>query len=237
MKTQLTMLAFLLAAMPFWMACDEVSGSGRVATESRQVKSFSRLHVQGSMDVYIIKGTGGSAKVEAEDNILPLIELEEDGDVLRIRFKNNVNIRTHKDIKVFLATETLREIELAGSGDIKVESHYASAEPVELSVAGSGDIEAGFSAPAVHVNIAGSGNADVKGETRELHVDIAGSGNCDASDLLAETAEVSIAGSGDVKLHASRSLSANIVGSGNVYYKGEPAMNVSKMGSGTVQKR
>lgn len=236
MKTQLSLMALLLGAMPLWTACDQVSGSGRVATESRNVPKFSRLEVAGSMDVYITQGTGGTAMLEAEDNILQLIELQVEGEILTVKFRNNVNIRTHKDIKVQLTTEQLTAVEAAGSGDIKVGSHFTTDGPVALSIAGSGDLEAGFSAPEVKVNIAGAGDVDVKGETRDLHINIAGSGNCDASELMAETADIDIAGSGDVKLHASRAIKAAIMGSGNIYYKGEPSININKMGSGGVQK-
>ncbi|WP_341843001.1 head GIN domain-containing protein [Chitinophaga caseinilytica] len=237
MKTQFTLMALLLVALPFLTACDQVSGSGRVATETRNVKPFSRLEVEGSMDVYITKGSGGSATLEAEDNILPLIELIEDGDKLRIKFRNNVNIRTHKDVKVELATDQLTDVELAGSGDIKIGSHFTADRPVRLSIAGSGDMEAAFSAPEIRLSIAGAGDIDLKGETRDMSVDIAGSGNCNAFDLMAETAEVNIAGSGNIKLHASRTLKASILGSGDIYYKGEPSMNVNKMGSGGVHKQ
>lgn len=237
MKTQLTLMALLLAALPFWTACEQVSGSGRVANETRNIGPFSRLEVAGSMDVYITKGAGGTAHLEAEDNILQFIELIEDGDKLRIRFRNNVNISTHKDVKITLATEQLTDVEVAGSGDIKINSHFGSDSPVSLSIAGSGDLEGGFSAPEIKVSIAGAGDVDLKGETRDLHVDIAGSGNCNASDVLSETANVNIAGSGNVKLHASRTLKAAIMGSGDVYYKGEPDMTVNKMGSGGVHKQ
>lgn len=237
MKTQLTLMALLLGAMPFMTACDSVSGSGRVATENRSIRPFAQLEVAGSMDVYITQGRGGTAQLEAEDNILQFIELIEEGDKLRVRFRNNVSIRTNKDVKVYLATERLSMVEAAGSGDIKIEGHFTNDIPVKLSIAGSGDLEGGFSAPEVRVNIAGAGDVDVKGETRDLSVDIAGSGNCDASELLSETADVNIAGSGNVKLHASRAIKATIMGSGDIYYKGEPSVNLNKMGSGGVHKQ
>ncbi len=237
MKTQLTLMALLLGAMPLWTACDQVRGSGHVANETRNIPKFSRLEVAGSMDVYITKGTGGTALLEAEDNILQLIEMEVQNDILTVKFRNNVNIRTHKDIKIQLTTEQLTAVEAAGSGDIKVNSHFASDQPVQLSIAGSGDMEAGFTAPEVRVSIAGAGDVDVKGETRDLKVDIAGSGNLNANELRAETADVDIAGSGNVKLLASRSIKANILGSGDVYYKGEPSINITKVGSGGVHKQ
>ena len=125
--------------------------------------------------------------------------------------------------------------------------------PVELSLAGSGDIWAGTSS-SLEVSLAGSGDV-VSGATRDLEVSIAGSGNVTASrvdgpveasvagsgDVLVNggnvgTVEASIAGSGDVRINARvASVEGSIVGSGDVHVQSvSGSVSQSSMGSGRV---
>jgi hypothetical protein len=237
MKMPSTIALPLLFALPFLQACEGVSGSGHVVKETREVGPFTQLEVSGSMDVYVTQGSSSTVTLEGEDNILPEVELVEEGDKLEVRYRRNTNIRTRRDVKVYLSAKTLEGVELSGSGDVELSGIFNTPSPVHIGLSGSGDVKGVFNAPEISLDLAGSGDIELKGETRDVTISLAGSGNCNASALLAETADVNIAGSGNVDLHASRELKANIIGSGNVYYKGDPAVSTSKIGSGTVKKK
>jgi len=56
-----------------------------------------------------------------------------------------------------------------------------------------------------------------------------------AEFLVAEQAKISIAGSGDVKAHATGSADVSIMGSGDVEVSGGAKCKVSKAGSGDVR--
>lgn len=215
---------------------NRVKGSGNVTKEERSVGAFKELSVKGSMDVYVTQGPAKAAVIEAEDNIIPLIELEREGDKLVVRLKKHTNINTRKGMKVFLTTPDLESVGLAGSGNIKLENKFSNDTHMDLSVTGSGDFSGIVNSPKVDANIAGSGDMEVEGETRELDVNIAGSGNFDGQKLMSEKAGVKIAGSGNANVHASVNLNATIMGSGDVHYKGDPQVSRSVMGSGSVVK-
>ncbi|WP_343701336.1 head GIN domain-containing protein [Chitinophaga sp.] len=225
-----------LLLLPVMAACDSVSGSRHMAREERRPGEFSQVEVSGSMDVYITQGSAHLLSIEAEDNIVPLVETDIDGGELRIRFRRNTNIRAHKPVKVYVTTPVLEGIDLNGSGDVEVKSHFSSPGRMHFGLSGSGDLSGSFNAPIVAVDLAGSGNVELKGQTRDLRINIAGSGNCEADELLAETVDVNIAGSGNAQVHASRELKTNTLGSGDVRYKGEPSIKSSKLGSGSVRK-
>jgi len=241
MKT-ICLLASLIAISTISLtSCDvtgqnRVKGSGNVTKEERHVDAFSELSVRGSMDVYLTQGPSKPAVIEAEDNLIPLIEFEREGDKLIIREKRHTNIHATKPMKVYLTTPELENIGLAGSGNIKLENKFSNNTHMKLSVSGSGNFDGAINSPEVDANIAGSGNISVEGESRNLDVDIAGSGNFRGQQLLSEKAEVSIAGSGDANVHASVSLDAKIAGSGDVHYKGTPQVNSKVAGSGSVRK-
>lgn len=240
MKSKLHFL--LLLAIPLCVAsCDvtgqnRVKGSGNVSKEERSVGEFKTLSVKGSMNVYVTQGPVKSAVIEAEDNIIPLILLEKQGDELVVRTKPHTSIDTKRDIKVYVTTPNLSEIQLAGSGDIKLENKISNPDAIEVSVSGSGNVSGALNAPHVKGSISGSGDMSLSGESKELEIGIAGSGNFKGEDLMAETANINIAGSGNANVHASVTLDAKIAGSGNVYYKGSPQVSSKVVGSGSVIK-
>jgi hypothetical protein len=237
LKPGIALLALLqIASCNF--AQNRVKGSGHVVKEDRQISNFRQLKVEGSMDVELTQASATTAKVEADDNIAPLIELVSEGDKLIVRIKKGYNINTHNNMVVYLTTPELNEASLAGSGDVELKGKFNAKDEIKLNLSGSGDLKGGeVDAPSVKANIAGSGDLSVKGQTKEVELSIAGSGNFHGDELLAEDVSVKIAGSGDASVYASVKLEAKIAGSGNVNYKGTPQVTTKIAGSGEVRKR
>jgi hypothetical protein len=241
MKSKLYLLLLFIA--PFFTAsCDvtgqnRVKGSGNVSKEERSIGGFKTLSVRGSMNVYLTQGPVKSAVIEADDNIIPLVELENNGGELIVRTRRNTSINTNHEIKVYLTTPDINDVSLAGSGDVYLENKINNRSELSVSVSGSGDVKGPVNAPHVKARISGSGDMILSGETKDLEVGIAGSGNFKGEDLLSENVDVNIAGSGNANVHASVQLDAKIAGSGNVYYKGSPQISSKVVGSGSVVKR
>ncbi|SFD10370.1 Putative auto-transporter adhesin, head GIN domain [Chitinophaga sp. CF118] len=229
----LTLLAFTL------FSCDvrHIKGSGHTTTISKKLGSYHKIEVKGPMDVYLTQGPEQEAVIEGDDNILPYIELVEENDRLIIRQKHNISLSFHDNIKVRLTAPSVTELSLSGSGNIKLINTLDNEEMVKMNVSGSGDISGTVHSPEINVNVTGSGNIKAGGETRDLEVNIAGSGNFEGKSLMAESASVNIAGSGDAEVHASVKLDAKVVGSGDVNYLGNPEVSSKIMGSGSVLKK
>jgi cytoskeletal protein CcmA (bactofilin family) len=241
MRTITPLFFLLITGLLFCSGCifindHSVKGSGNVITEERNVGTFQKLEVKGSMDVYLTQGPVKSAIITAEDNIVPLIELINNGGDLEVRFKKNTSISTKRDVKIYLTVPNINEVGLFGSGGIRLENKFNLEGVIEFSSAGSGDVSGEVNAPGIKISMAGSGDVTLRGETRDAEINIAGSGDYEGADLMAENAKVSIAGSGNATVHASVKLDANIIGSGDVRYKGTPQVSSNVVGSGAVQK-
>ncbi|RAJ83090.1 putative autotransporter adhesin-like protein [Chitinophaga dinghuensis] len=233
-----TWLLLPLTAIALFPSCNivTVNGNGNVIKEERPITPFTSLAVKAGMKVHLQQGEAKTAVIEAESNIVPLILLEREGDKLTIRLKDDVNARTHKAYDVYLSTTELNKVVVAGAGDIELEGTFSSKDEMTVKIAGAGSITGKVDAPKVSSSIAGAGDIKLTGQTRDLHVSIAGAGNFISPDLLSENASVSIAGSGDARVHASVSLKAKIAGAGSIIYKGSPQVSSSIAGSGTIQK-
>lgn len=229
-------VGMLLLVSGSLVSCKRIRGNGVIVTQERQVTKAERISLLGSYDVEIQQAPETTVKVEADENILPyLLTRNEDGKLV-IRSKNNISFSTDHNIKVYITTPRLEQLNLAGSGNITGKNKFTGGDKLKLSIAGSGDIKLEVNTPNIEADIAGSGSMTLQGETREQTVKISGVGDYNADALKSETAKVKIAGVGNVKIFADVSLDVNIAGGGSVYYKGSPSVKQHVSGSGEVKK-
>lgn len=193
---------------------ERVVGSGKVVSEKRSVSGFSSVTLQGSGNVDISFATDESVVVEADDNILPLIETTVQGGKLVIATKSFTNIVPTKPVRVQITMKSLQGLTLSGSGDMVV---------------------SGLVGKDLVVGLPGSGEITVNGTAETVNINLPGSGNIFCNGLKARSVTASLNGSGNIDVFASESLDANILGSGNIHYAGNPT-NVSKKvtGSGSI---
>ncbi len=218
-KILLGIAALMLAALAcstLSMGTNRVVGSGHVVSESRTVGNFTAVDVQGSADVTVALGSAESVVVQADDNIVPMVETAVQNGTLVIGMKPATNITSFSPVRV---TVTLKRMNLDG-----------------LSLSGSGNLKvAGMSGADLSVRLSGSGEITVDGSIDQVTISLPGSGNIHCEGLKAKSAKVTLLGSGNISVYASESLDASIVGSGTIRYAGNPSQvtkNVS--GSGVI---
>lgn len=155
-----------------------------------------------------------------------------DAPLITLRVPMDVKVEAGGAVFGSIGRSDSLELSSAGCGDWTVANTKGK---MNLSLAGSGDIQAGTSS-SVQASIAGSGDIRT-GATRALGASIAGSGDVRAARVDGPV-KASIAGSGDVSVDAGRAtqLDASIAGSGDVRFGGEAdSLKASVLGSGDVR--
>ena len=214
-----------------------VNGNGNVIKENRDLASFHAVHVEGSMNVYVVQGEAKPAVIEAEENIIPYLETTVDNGRLFIHYRDNTWVSAHKEVKVYITAPAIDELHMEGSGEIIAQNKIINDHQLWIGVTGSEDKKADVNAPLIKASIAGSGNIDASGETKNVQLDITGSGDYNGYELMTENAKATVTGSGNAYVSASMQLEAHITGSGDINYKGEPQINKNITGSGDVIKK
>jgi len=231
----------IASVVSFAPAADAATGSGKIATETRTVSDFEAIALAGSMDITVRQGTKEGLQIQADDNLLPLIETVVEsgsgGRTLAIRFKRGENINHHAPIKITVDVIRLTAVAASGSGDVIVEA--LKTPSFKLALSGSSDAKLrSLNTDALEVRISGSGDIAAAGSARQVKLSIAGSGDADLAGLTADDVSVRIAGSGDASVTANKSLEVSVAGSGDVRYGGAVgAVKSSIAGSGSVTRR
>ena len=229
-------LPLVLSSCRYFMG-KRVRGNGVVKTEERSVTAFKNVEVGGAFKVYVSQGALKPVRIEADENLLQYIEIEQVGDRISIRHKQGYNLDPHGDMKIYVTAPVYNEIEVSGACDIIGEMKISNPEDLSLGASGAGNIKMEVDAPKLSAEISGSGTIDLKGQTKSVELGLSGAAEAHCFDLLAENAKVEISGAGSADVYASVKLTAEVSGAGTVNYKGnatEVKQQVS--GAGSVNK-
>ncbi len=239
MKKGIIYSAFiLLAAMTscYYMGpC--VDGTGNIVEENRDVDDFYSVSNTTSFDVYVTQSDTFSVSVNAQANILPLIETYESGGTLLIKTREFTCIRSAYDVEIFVTLPEIEELNLTGSGTLVCESIVG--DIVELSLTSSGRmyVDSVF-CYEMYIKNTGSGTFEselIATEFAELR--ITGSGQLKFGDMYADQVSVQHSSSGTIRggIIDTYETELSLTGSGNiVVYGGTDDLVTSHTASGRI---
>lgn len=213
-----------------------VAGSGHASSVKRDLKAFHEIAANLPAKIELVQGNSEGVAIEADDNLLPLIETTvKDGELI-IRAVKGVKLSGNNSIKITVNVRNIDNLSLASSADLS--AARLSVPKLSSSIAGSGRITIkDLQSDDLSVSIAGSGRFEAQGTAKAMEVNIAGSGDVSTARLSVQEVEISIAGSGNATLWVRKGLTVSIAGSGDVRYYGEGSLrDSSTMGSGHVKQ-
>lgn len=192
-----------------------VSGSGTVANEQRNLSGFKAIDVGSTFEVEVTAQKDFSVTVEADDNILPLIETEVRRGVLNIECSQRVSPKT--PMKIIISAPDIENIEASGAANLIINS-----------------IKNG----GLRIDASGASKILVTGETAKLVVDVSGATKVDAEGLITENADLDASGASQVLVNVSNSLRTDASGASKIIYSGSPRdLNTKKNGAASVSPR
>ncbi|WP_310557524.1 head GIN domain-containing protein [Flavobacterium sp.] len=221
-----------------WGNWEKIKGNGNQKNERRTTAEYDEIKLQGYYDVDLIAGKEGEITVQAEENLMPYIKIEVEGNVLKIYQEKGKNLQPSKGNKILITVpfDKISAVSLSGSGDVNTKN-LIKTDKFTATLSGSGDLNLDIEANDVEAKLSGSGDVRLKGKSDKLTVSISGSGDITASNLIVNDVEAGISGSGDIKVNCSGNLNARVSGSGDIFYSGEPKNKDTKVsGSGNIKK-
>lgn len=119
---------------------NSVSGSGNVITEKREVqKNFDKIRVSTTLKVELEQASDFEIIVEADDNIMPYIVTEVEGNTLKVYF-DNISVRNLKQAKVYVKMPEISELVASSSSEIEAKKPVKSDDLI-LKTSSTADIK------------------------------------------------------------------------------------------------
>lgn len=214
-------------------------------SETRDVASFSQLHLKVPGDVELSQGSEQRVEIRASSqDVLDAVDTRVVGDRLVIDgdfgdsgFLSRLlgNGVDGDDLSFRITMTSVNGLQVDGTGDIEGQTPI-STEKLEIEVNGTGDVELSVTSDRIETRISGTGDVELEGETDQHYVSISGTGDVEAPDLVTRETTARVSGTGDCLVHATESLKARVSGLGDIRYLGDPAsVDRSTSGLGSIE--
>jgi Putative auto-transporter adhesin, head GIN domain len=199
----------------------------------------------GSMSTTDIGGSGIAATQRRTVPSFTAVDLAGSNAVtVSIGERQAVVVRADDNLIDFVTTDVQRGILVLGTAGsftarspMTVDVTVPTLDTVVLSGSGIVIVE-GMTGEHVAVRVPGSGVLGMSGTVERLDVSLSGSGDVRLQELIARDVAATLSGSGRLQVHATRSLDASVPGSGVIMYDGEPTSVTSDVsGSGVITKQ
>jgi hypothetical protein len=221
-------------SMSFGSDDDGVAPSGSGNERSYAIDGFTAIALGAAGDVDVRVGPAFSVKAVGTPAALDKIVVERDGKSLKLTRRKGISWGSGDKVRFLVTMPRISGADIGGSGSVTVDRVEGGS--FDGNIGGSGRLDLrGLKVDKVSFAIGGSGEVAAAGTAEELSVSIGGSGRVRAEPLRATTADVTIAGAGDIRATVLRSADVTIMGSGDVTIGGGAKCSVTKMGSGTVR--
>ena len=191
------------------------TGSGNSASEKRGVSGFTAVEVSGVFQVEIVAGKEYSIEIQADDNILPLIETNVSGDTLRIGLEHSV--KTRNDMIVRITAPNIKRVQASGAAKINA---------------------SGIKNDSFSVDTSGASKVVLIGETAKLDIHVSGASNIDAEQLPAVNVNIDSSGASKIAVNATGELHTQASGASRITYTGNPrSVDNHTSGASSITKK
>jgi len=209
-------------------------GNGNIVKKEVAIPNVKELLLKGSGDVYITKGEKPSLFIETDENILSLLDTKTTENKITLDTKESIS---PTKLIYWITVSNLEELNVDGSGDIKVNEGFVS-NNFKIAINGSGDIIIkDLNTESLSIIIYGSGDVKISGNGNTSNMEIEGSGDLIMNEFISKRVTAIIDGSGDIKINVLDYLKAIINGSGSIGYIGNaPTIETKINGSGDIYK-
>jgi len=210
-----------------------IDGNGDVQNEKRAVTSFNKIDISGGFEVLINQGNKEKVEIEADENLINLIETEVKKNTLYISSKEPIG--SAESLKLYITTVNLNDIGASGAINLTNKGTYKS-ENLEIEISGAADIDLNLEVENLVMDMSGASETTLTGSANNLDIEISGAGDLDAKKLKTKNTNINISGAGSAIVNVKKKLKVDVSGAGSVQYKGNPKIEESISGAGSVTK-
>jgi hypothetical protein len=246
----MTRIAFAAVSL-FSFACfAQIRGSGNVQHETRVVGEFSGVSVSGGIRGEVQIGKQ-HVELEADDNVLPLVETVIDDGILVVRFKPHQWLNTRTPVVVHVTAPSIDALESSGGSGLKADMGHAeepaspatggarmrgALEELAIESSGGGDVQAhNVSVKKLKAEVSGGGALILDGSADDVKLSMSGGSRCKGEKLQARVVRIRASGGSTARLAASESVNGSASGGSVIHVRGNPQTHVSSSGGSTVE--
>jgi len=205
---------------------DRIEGSGNVITKDISVKSFDELNASGIFNLQLSQGDKETVKIEADDNLMDLFIVENEGSTLKISMKKNSNFNSKKHLKVYVTFKALKSMNLSMVGGTSSDEKLKFAD-LKLKNQSVGSVSLNMTLQTLNLENQSVGSVKLEGSADNAVVKNNSVGSINAGNFVVQKMEIENNGVGSATVNAEKELK----------YSDSFLGKVSNKGNATVKKK
>jgi hypothetical protein len=205
---------------------DRIEGSGNVITKEISVKSFDELNASGVFNLLLSQGDKESLKIEADDNLMDLFIIENEGSTLKIKMKKNSNFNSKKQLKVYVTFKTLKSMDLGMVGGTSSDEKLKFTD-LKLKNQSVGSVSLNMTLQTLNMENQSVGSVKLEGSAENAVVKNNSVGSINAGNFVVQKMDIENNGVGSATVNAEKELK----------YSDSFLGKVSNRGNATVKKK
>ena len=205
---------------------DRIEGSGNVITKDIAVKSFDELNASGIFNLLLSQGDKEGVKIEAEDNLMDLFIVENEGSTLKISMKKNSNFNSKKKLKVYVTFKNLKRMDLSMVGGTSSDEKLKFTD-LKLKNQSVGSVDLELVLQTLHLENESVGSLKLAGSADNAVMKSNSVGSIQAGNFVVQKMEIDNAGVGSAVVNAEKELK----------YSDSFLGKVSNKGNATVKRK
>jgi hypothetical protein len=256
----LTALILVLVSVAFSAGCQTfhfLIGSGHSVGQNFDLVDFVNISAHSTFDVEVSQGTTYSVSVTVDDNLQKYLEVEKDGDTLKLGMKAGyLYNETHLKAKVTIPRLTGLTISGASKGNA---SGFKSSDDFILSVSGAsratltdmavkrlsldisgasratGSVDASANAD---LQASGASTIELTGKAIDADIESSGASTVNLSGFVVRDISVDISGASNATVNATGILSGEVSGASHLNYTGTLTLgSIKTSGASSINKK
>ncbi len=232
-KNALQPIVYLLLLVVFAVSCEletEVVGDGNVTTNRRYVSSFSRLEIDGILNVYLKQADEYKVEVKTDENLQEIVLVDSEDDILKIYTNTSYDFEA-TEMNVYISTPAVEEVSVDGVTAFYVKEQF-NQNDLYVEKKNTGNIYLNAVCQSFTLITDGVGDVDLIGSANDAVIDNAMVGNLYAYEFIANNMIFTQASTGDAQINVQSRLAVEFTGVGDVYCQSAPE-TIEKTGDGT----
>lgn len=217
------------------LAIGLLSTGAFAASQDRDVPAFEAVSISAGMHATIEIGPARPVHLEADAQVLPLIETVVEGGELRVRFRedNRWSVGSH-DVVVTIQTPKLTSV--SGSGGSIIRAAFTRAGKSSIKASGGSEIDArGVDAGQLTAQGSGGSILQVAGRADTLELEMSGGTRFKGRDFAVQDLTVHGSGGSEGRLQATGKVSGGLSGGSQLRVRGKATARVSTSGGSQVE--
>lgn len=210
-------------------------GSGTAETNTYEFDDFTEVDISNAFvaDISVVEGPP-SIEVTLDDNLFEHLEIDVDGDELKIEM--GPNSVTHRvEPRVVITMPELTELDVSGASSATVSGVEGNGLKINLS--GASNVEIDSDVERLEVGASGASNVVYSGSAGSVKADASGASLIDFSDATVNDATVDASGASNIEFSDLDQLVGDASGASTIVIPESTSASLETSGLGGIERK